>query len=41
MGTCEWDDEAGIALGKKMGDQLKAEAGEGFFDGLLENGGGW
>jgi len=40
-GTCEWSAEAGAKLGNAKGEELKEQAGEGFFDGLLENGGGW
>ena len=38
-GECAWSNEAGVALGKSLGDALKKELGPGFFDGLLEKGG--
>jgi len=40
-GTCEWSNAAGVALAKKLGDELKATLPKTFFDNLLEKGGGW
>jgi hydroxymethylbilane synthase len=40
-GECEWSGEAGVALGKRLGEGLKAELPATFFDNLLEKGGGW
>lgn len=40
-GEGEWSNAAGVALARKLGEELKATLGDKFFDNLLEKGGGW
>lgn len=40
-GEAAWGNDEGVALGRKLGEELKATLPPTFFDNLLEKGGGW